>query len=204
MRVSVKVGSNKVYIPIQKTTTCKDLIKSALAECKINQKPLSKEILKDDHSSQYSLFERALGIERMVHHSENIFQIWLKWSLNNNHRIEFLIRMSTFKNIVLKKTSRRSYSPERIYKVYRSKFATPTNVCDYKKTNVPVEERIKNTLIDTNIVPKVERNSSVVKTTRKFTKAIRKSTLIDNPKLLTSCIRRQRSQSSIDALINLI
>ncbi len=125
MKVSVKVGSRKVYVEINKTTTSKQLTRLALIECKINVKSAVSSdphnLFKRDLNSCYSMFERALGIEREMSPEENIFEIWLKWSLNNSQRIEFLVKM----NCRIKAFQKRILNnPRDVYKVYNKKYMT--------------------------------------------------------------------------------
>lgn len=121
MKVSVIIGSNKINVAIQKDTICQSLIKEVLTECKINTKTStsgSPSIIE-----QYSLFERALGVERRVSHDENIFELWLQWSLHNKQRIEFIVRKSNVINKALVARTNIQANPSKVFKAYKLKYS---------------------------------------------------------------------------------
>lgn len=199
MKVSVKVGSRKVYVEIYKTTTCKHLIKQCLNECKIGIKAELKTHLQNtDISKHYSLFERALGIEREIQPHENIFEIWLKWSLQSTQRIEFLVRMC--QPISMQKQSNRrlsldNHNPEKIFKIYKSKYPVQTS-------DMPKEyHSYENFKVITSVEPlpvKSQLGQAPIRKANKQPKYLK----TNNP--LLSCIRTYKVQNtSMERLISL-
>ena len=137
MKVSVIIGSNKINLPIQKTTTCQALIKEVLTECKINTKQSNGS--SPSIVEQYSLFERALGVERKLSHNENIFELWLQWSLSNKQRIEFIVRKSNSVNKVLATRANIQANPSKVFKAYKLKYSENQPLKHVTKDNVPMK-----------------------------------------------------------------
>jgi hypothetical protein len=191
MRVSVKVGSHKVYVEITKTTTSKQLMRRALDECKISIKSVvssanAHSLFKPEVSSYYSMFERALGVEREMSPDENIFEIWLRWSLNNSQRIEFLVRMNSGVKAFQK---RLMDNPGQVYKIYRAKYMS-VDVAEPARASRMVASKVQK-------VHKAARATSKggVKRTGKTAK----------PAFLLNCVTGYQSvSSSQECLINLI
>lgn len=127
MKVSVKVGSNKVFIHVNNDTTCQKLIKMALKKCKINPKTSqikSKARSEIDLYKKYSLFEQAFGIEREINNNANIFQLCINQREKSIHQSQFIIRMCVkSKTTTQKKILINSRNVKKIFTVYRTKYA---------------------------------------------------------------------------------
>lgn len=81
MKISIKIGSNLIEMNITRTTCSKELVKMALLQSKIFKLQRTScfrptQQIDDKLLSNYSLFERALGVERQVKDSENVLQLW--------------------------------------------------------------------------------------------------------------------------------
>ena len=114
MKASVKVGSHMVSININKETTCNQFIQLALNECKIGGKKMT-------NNAEYSLFERAMGIERKIEQNENIFQLCLYWRMNNLFNVEFVIKMCQHSSLIQKRILQNSQNSEKIFKILKAK-----------------------------------------------------------------------------------
>ena len=115
MRVSIRMGSNRMRIQIQKDTTCLQLLRGSL---KVFRRPSGQ---------QYSLFERVLGVERQVHANERIATILSEWSAKT--QVEFIIRKCRKETTEEKSEKLNSQS---VYRVYRGL----KNDCDLTESHV--------------------------------------------------------------------
>ena len=191
MKVSVKVGSRKVYVEIYKSTTGSQLVKACLEECKISS---LKTALRTEN---YTLFERALGIEREIQPFENIFEIWLRWSLQSSQRIEFIVRMCNDTTKKLQIANRRlsldNPNPQKIFKIYKAKYMTEAPV------NFHVYDRVKVVSLAEPVPVKVSHVA--IRKSNKQTKYLKSN----NP--LLGCIKSGSAykchNSSMERLINL-
>ena len=128
MKVSVKVGSNNVFIHVTNDTTCQKLIKMALKKCKINPKASqlkTKARGEVDLYKKYSLFEQAFGIEREITNSENIFQLCMSQRVQSIQQSQFIIRKCVKSKVATqKKIFMNSRNVKKIFTVYKSKYAS--------------------------------------------------------------------------------
>jgi len=100
LKIPVRVGSNLIYVGINRDTKSVDLIKNVLQHiARSKSKTTEIDVAK---LKCYVLFERARGIDRLLNSEQNIFELWLQWNLHNQDKIEFVVKL--YKPI--KKTSR--------------------------------------------------------------------------------------------------
>lgn len=90
IKLRVKVGSHKLTVNITKDTSCNDLIKMCLKECKIKTTSVQFK--------NYVLIERAQGVERVIVGSQNMFELLMQW--NCNYGYELLIKLGRSYNRV--------------------------------------------------------------------------------------------------------
>ena len=81
MKISIKIGSNIIDLNITRTTCSKELVKMVLLQSKIYKLQKSSCFRSNQQTDEklldnYSLFERAAGVERQVRDFENILQLW--------------------------------------------------------------------------------------------------------------------------------
>lgn len=124
VKIPVKVGSNQIYANITKETTCKDLIKSSLHQCKI----ISNRMGESSKLKSYALFERAAGIESLIRNDQNIFELWLQWKLNaNEDNIEFVVKQCRKSKKLANTMIRNNKLSHKIFKIGREKASLETN-----------------------------------------------------------------------------
>lgn len=114
MKVSVQVGSNKITVAVDKATTAPHLIRMVLKRCRIVCTKFS----------EYTLFERAFGIERQVAIDENIASIAFAWSTVPGQKVDFVLRLTK-----LLAVPKLYGNTGEVYKIYR---------CSSKYTNFKV------------------------------------------------------------------
>jgi hypothetical protein len=119
--IDVKVGRHIVTVTLNKDSTSQDIISNVF-------QLINKNIFGDNSAqfssssfNKYVLLERAHGIDRMIESDENIFKIWLKFSLlSNGQHVKFIIkslkRVAQLKRII-EMNNRKTH---RIFKLYRS------------------------------------------------------------------------------------
>lgn len=109
LKIPVRIGSNLMFVGINRETKSIDLIKTVLQHI-ARSKSKSTEIDMTKLKS-YVLFERARGIDRLLNSEQNIFELWLEWNLNNQDKIEFVVKL--YKPI--KKTSKTIVRNKNLY-----------------------------------------------------------------------------------------
>jgi hypothetical protein len=133
IKLSVKVGSHVVNINASRDTTCNDLIKMALKECKISS--LAKN---------YALLERANGIERMISNEQIIFKILLDWKVNQPYElvVKLCKKIATNERML----NRSDKSIHKIFRIGREKYNEANHRASLHEINL--YERIEYTTID--------------------------------------------------------
>lgn len=163
MKVSVQVGSNKITVAVDKTTTAPHLIRMALKRCRIVCAKFS----------EYTLFERAFGIERPVASDENIANIAFAWSTVSGPKVDFVLRLTK-----LLAVPKLYGSTGEVYKFYRcSSMYTNFKVLNNSNSS---EEHIYDSCVDSDD----RLLSLVLKETKKQKKLSLKSLLIGRVKRL--------------------
>jgi phage terminase large subunit-like protein len=132
-KIPFKIGSNKIYITFSKRLIKPDeIIKKIVKKLKLQ-------------SFNYDLVERANGIDRLVQHNENVYDIWQKWTHSNNSvkKFEFVLKKNR------KLTSRTNQNMSTITKAL-CKFKQTIHKYNCKLNTDLAKEKTLNRLNDDN------------------------------------------------------
>lgn len=154
MKISVKVGSNQIVLSINKLTTCSDLIRMALLQCKIGKTVTQKRFffksfttvqLNESIARNYGLFERAIGIEREIDATENISQLWFKWNSAAQHQMQFIIKLCpTNSKLVQQKIQTNCQNSQRLFKHYKRQLKSTTEEHVYEQIETVSYQQLVN------------------------------------------------------------
>lgn len=119
LQVPVRMGSNIKYICIKRNQEifAEDLIRKTIKKLKLQ-----------DNVENYVLFERSLGIDRMLDSNENITQLWLKWlqeaqkSESDIVKCEFIVKKFKKTKLMLLTKQNSSSRARKLYEIGRRKF----------------------------------------------------------------------------------
>lgn len=173
MKINVKIGSNQVTVNITKETSCLDLIKSTIEQCKIVTTNIKKT---------YALFEKANGVERLVKQEENIYN--LVHQLNGQGDFELIIKKCRKSQVITRSMARNKKYGQKLFKILKEKNLAVLNNIEVPNSDNHEYDVINDEMLHQYQPPKlvkcVDNYDRIFKTDKRLFKTSQRTSRIDN------------------------